>query len=297
MSYSWRQAATVLLAVFAISGVAHAQAGVAVGYVLDVSGQVVLASGGNRQRAEIFDRIDFNHTLTVPTGGKAVFLYRPERAEYTFHGPAAVQFSSGSVVVKAGNAGVVRSLPAGINLRLEPNSRTRPEMRAAASGEISPGPGETVLTNRPTLSWPPGAPKLPYELTITDCGNDLTTCDGTPARVALRTAAWRPSDDDALEWGHIYRWSVSQGKKTRSDQRGWFIVIAPEQLDLLTALHPGESQEVSQFVLYAQALEEVGARAEAREIWRQLTANRPEQRGFLCKAAGRPVEQCRRIGE
>ena len=297
MSYFWRQALVVLMAVTASAGSCFAQQGVAVGYVLDVSGQVVLSSGGNRTRAEIFDRIDFSHTVTVPTGAKVVFLYRPERAEYTFNGPAAIQFSETGLVVKAGNAGQVRSLPAGMSGRLEPNSRTRPELRAAGSGAIVPDIGETVLTNRPLLSWSAGAPKQPFELTLTDCGGDLAACEGVPMRVTVRSTAWRPSEDDALEWGHIYRWSVSQAKKTRSDQRGWFIVIAPEQLALLSALHPGESKEVSQYVLYGQALEEAGARNEARDIWQQLSANRPEQRGFVCKAAGRPVEQCRRIGE
>ncbi|MEY3201842.1 MAG: hypothetical protein RIR70_1392 [Pseudomonadota bacterium] len=278
---------------------AHAQQGVAVGFVLDVTGQVVLSAGGNRQRAEILDRIDIAHTLTVPIGGKVVFLFRPERAEYTFFGPAAIQFGAGGVVVKTGNAGLVRSLPAGVSVRLEPNSRTRPEVRATATGMISPDVGETVLTNRPIFSWDSGAARSTYELTLIDCGSDLVNCSGIPMKVTLQAPSWRPSEEDALLWGHFYRWTVSQQakKKTRSDQQGWFFVVAPEQLELLSALHPGESSEIAPYVLYAQALEEAGARREARDIWQQLTTIRPEQRAFTCKAAGRAAEQCRRIGE
>jgi len=274
-----------------------AQQGVAVGFVLDVAGQVTLSAGGNRQRAEILDRIDFAHTITVPTGAKVVFLYRPERAEYTFQGPAAIQFSATGVVVKNGNGGMVRAMPAGVSVRLDPNSRTRPEARATVAGAISPEIGETVLTNRPILSWDSGGGRHNYELTLTDCGADLVNCQGMPMKVALRAPNWRPSEEDALAWGHLYRWSVSRDKKTRSDQRGWFMVIAPEQLEILSSIHPGESTETSLFVLYAQALEEAGARREAREIWQQLAQSRPEQRAFACKAAGRPVEQCRRMGE
>lgn len=279
------------------TGAARAQADVALGYVLDVAGQVTLMANGKRQLVEIFDRLPVDQTLNVPHGAKVVFMFRPERVEYTFIGPATLHFSTAGLQVRNGNAGVARALPPGTPARPEVSSRTRPEVRANAIGMIFPEVGETVLTNRPLLSWSGALLRQPFDLTITDCGADLLICDGVPQRTSFKSAAWRPSEDDALEWGHIYRWSVKSSAKGGRELRGWFMVVAPDQLELLSVLHPGESTEVSKLVLYAQALEEVGARYDAQEIWRQLAASRPDQRGLMCKAAGRPVEQCRRIGE
>lgn len=300
MSYFLRRVLSISLLSLAMLGAIPAgraqEARVAVASILDVSGQVMLFSEGNRMPAEVLGRIAFGERMVVARGARVAFLYRPQRVEYTFDGPADLTFNAAGVQVRAGNEGIVRAIPGDLALRLEPNTRTRPEIRAGQPGSISPEFGETVLTNRPLLSWSGAVGREPFELTLTDCGASITECNGTPMSVKVKSTAWRPSEADALEWGHVYRWSVSQGKKARSDQHGWFLVIAEPQLEILAALHPGESRELSRLVIYAQALEEVGARSEARDLWTQLANARPDQRTLMCKAAGRPIEQCRRMG-
>jgi hypothetical protein len=208
-----------------------------------------------------------------------------------------LKFSGSGIERQTGDPGVARALPANMSLRLEANARTQPSLKKPDVGGTQPDNGETLLTNRPTLSWWSEKTHESFELRLIDCGTEIDSCSGSPSRVVLRSRAWRPSAEDALEWGHFYRWSVTPLKNPRAAQGGWFWVISPDHLEVLAALHPGESRETANLVLYAQALEEVGARAEAREIWQQLANLRPEQRGFVCKAAGRPVEQCRRMSQ
>lgn len=247
------------------------------GSVIDVVGEVALTRNAARLKAGLFDNLFVGDLIQIPAGARLVATHNAAKKEYVIAGPGEFEVGADDVKPKGGARAQTRNLNelAVVSLGSEgAKGRTTVgavRMRGAAPPVTAPLDGETVLTRTPLLSWPAQSGVGAYQLMLKKADGGVlveTTVDKPPYRI---------ESAGLLEWGERYQWSVaSEQDGRRSLLVKSFRLIDRGELANLEGMKPGAEGEFSAWVVYAKALEHLGALSEARTVWAKLLAQRPD---------------------
>jgi hypothetical protein len=247
------------------------------GSVIDVAGEVTLTRNAARLKVSLFDNLFAGDVIQVPQGAKLVLTHNATKKEYAIAAPGEFEVGADDIKPKGGARLQTKNLNelAMVSLGSEAGKGRATvgavRMRGAAPPVTSPLDGETVLTQTPALSWPamPGVER--YQVTLRKSGGDVLV------ETAVDQPQYRIESASLLEWGGRYQWSVAgEQDGRRSLLVKSFSLIERADRETLERMKPAPDGEFSAWVVYAKALEHLGALSEARTVWAKLAAQRPD---------------------
>lgn len=253
-----------------------------VGSVIDVSGHVKSMRDGAPAKVDFFDNIFEGQSFQLADRAMLVATHRPTKSEYTFNGPAEVEFRANQAPVVRGAAPTVRQLGDFAVVALN-RLATSGAARMRSFGPADNLDSDTVSNLAPVFAWPARADGAAYRVRV----HEWINREPGPELVNIRVsgAQWVPAGKSPLEWGHTYYWTVSEEGSDKPVKRALRTVVDADAGRTLQELRPSDASSVAQLVVYAQSLEWAGARDEAREVWVQAASMRPEASQFRRKAA------------
>ena len=253
-----------------------------VGSVIDMSGQVKATRDGAPAKVDFFDNIFEGQSFQLAAGAMLVATHRPSKAEYTFHGPADIEFRANQAPVVRGAAPTVRQLGDFAVVALN-RLATSGAARMRSFGLAADLDSDTVSSLTPVFIWPARADGAAYRVRVHEWINREPGAELLNIRVS--GAQWVPAGKSPLDWGRTYYWTVSEEGSDTPVKRALRTVVDADAGRTLQELRPSDASSVAQLVVYAQSLEWAGARDEAREVWGQASSMRPEASQFRRKAA------------
>lgn len=272
----WRIFVPWVLVIWGTGGSLTAHAIIAA-MVTDLQGRASIGFGGRTVAATIASEIETGAQVQVQSGSTLVALYLTSGTEYVFKGPAQVTFGPQQPEVLTGAPAVLRGPATANPIRIKPVGMSQSAMVMRSSGaaariRLLSASGTTVVDTRPEFHWQEPHPGLKYQVEIADDTGRLlheSTVDGAlfmlPAGLHLKE-------------GMSYTWSVStrlpDGRKYSSI--GDFGIANAELRSHAVALRPAADAELSQWVVYAIWLDQIGLKDEARKRWRALSAERAD---------------------
>ena len=262
-----------LVAVAFVLGPAPASAQ-SIALVTDVSGKVTGAGP-----VTILSEISADARLQLEAGARLVALYLKSGDEYTFTGPAQVQFRSAEPQVLSGMAPQKKANPLGRGS----NVTIRPVNVAQAAFVMRGGrptarikqlslSGTRTLESAPEFRWQKLEAAARYRFELTDeTGKSLY-------EIELDSTSLRLPSSVQLRDGVSYTWEISA---RAPDNRRYvsasdFSVASAELRTQAESLRPADGTPVSERVAYAAWLEQMELRDEARRYWKTLAAERPD---------------------
>lgn len=282
-----RTAATCLRQVVAASalllfGAAPALAA-AVGMVTDLTGKAWRVEAAARQPLAILAYLEPGAVIEVEKGGSvSITLYSPAE-EQVFAGPAKLRIEKQGISKLSGAAPAVQRLGA---LAAEATTRDMAQggrrtqaavrMRAMTIGTSIVGlaPDKTALrSTAPRFSWTAVPDVASYRLTLTS-GEGIPVLEETVAGTV-----WNLPADKGLAPGKDYNWMVeatlADGAKLSGKAR--FNILDAKTATRLAAESPKAGAAFAQRLRHAITLEAAGLEADARELWRELARERPDE--------------------
>ena len=245
-----------------------------VAMVTDVSGRVT-----GQGPITIMSEISADFRAQVEAGARLVVIYLKSGEEYTFTGPAQIQFRATSPQVISGAQPQKRPSPLamGGNVTIKPVAVTQAAfvMRSArptARIKLLSLSGTKTLEAAPGFRWQELEPGLTYRFELTDdTGKSLHEADVTESSVKLPPAV-------RLRDNVTYTREVSARAKDgrRYVSASDFTVAPPELRAQARSLRPAAGAPVSDRVAYAAWLEQVELKDEARKYWKALAGERPD---------------------
>lgn len=259
-------------AAFALGAAPAMAQGVAM--VTDVSGRV---SGPGT--ITILSEIAADARLQLDAGSRLVAIYLKSGDEYTFTGPAQVQFRAAEPQVIQGAKPQKKASPLGKggNVTIKPVGVAQAAYvmrsgRTTARIKLLTLSGTRSLESSPEFRWQAIEPGVKYRVELTDdTGRSLheSEVDGTSLRLPGSVK---------LREGASYTWEVSAraADNRRYVSAGDFSLASADLRAQAESLRPADSAPVSERVAYAAWLEQMELRDEARKYWRALSTERPE---------------------
>lgn len=254
-----------------------------VAIVTDVSGRVT-----GQGPVTILSEVAAESRMQVDSGGKLVVIYLGSGDEYTFAGPAQIQFRAAGPQVISGAAPQKRSSPLGkgSSLTIKPVAVTQAAFvmrssRPTARIKLLTLSGTKTLDASPEFRWQEVEPGVIYRFELTD------DTGGSLHEAEVQRSSFKLPDSVQLREGIGYTWGVSA--RTPDGRRyvsaGDFTIATAQLRAEVNAVRPGAGTPVSQRVAFAAWLEQMELRDEARKYWRALTAERPEDARLKVLAA------------
>lgn len=264
----------VLLAALSLPAVAAP-----VAMVTDLQGRASQVTGGTTRTLAMLATLEPGTVLRLEAGARLVLAWTDRPLEQSLAGPAEASVSADGLrpirgarpesrALDAPSADSARRFAGSARDRVSVASvqmrATRPVLRI-----IGP-PDGAVLNDRPALEWTAIAGVTSYRV-------QLSGADGT---VVLDQMVGAPPllPPQPLARGAEYRWRVEAapaGGATLTAAAS-FRVLDAARAEALASLRPPPGASVSQRVLYAARLEGEGLGDDARALWRELAAERPE---------------------
>ena len=253
-----------------------------VGSVIDMNGQVKAMRDGASVKVDFFDNIFEGQSFQLAGGAMLVATHRPTKSEYTFNGPAEVEFRANQAPMVRGAPPKVRQLGDFAVVALN-RLATSGAARMRSFGLAADLDSDTVSSLSPVFTWPARAEVVAYRVRV----HEWINREPGPELVNVRVtgAQWVPAAKSPLDWGRTYYWAVSEEGSGTPVKRALRVVVDADAGRTLAELRPSDASSVAQLVVYAQSLEWAGARDEAREVWVQASSMRPEASQFRRKAA------------
>lgn len=130
----------------------------------------------------------------------------------------------------------------------------------------------TVISKTPAFRWKGVDVAVGYRLQVATL-DDRTIWDVVTQETEITLPAER-----ALAPGESYQWRVEAVGQPRglSDAAAMFSVAPSEAMERLDQLKPGADAPFGRRVLYAMALRDAGATADAKVLWKALSIERPD---------------------
>lgn len=150
---------------------------------------------------------------------------------------------------------------------------TRSMARANALNPISPVK-TVVVSDVPLFRWTPVEASTGYRLSVLKPDGSLHW------EARTRDTQLPLPKTHRLALGEKYVWRIEyfSGDDTASDASAEFSVAPAATIKQLSALRADARSPFSRRVLYAALLTEVGAKDEARELWRELAMEKPDDK-------------------
>jgi hypothetical protein len=263
-------AARTILAVVLLCLASVARAADPVAFLSDIRGDVVMNGAG---RPPFLTELLPGTRLSLGPDARAAVMYVVSGEEFALMGPGefvvtreGVKASKGTAPssrvpgLRASAAALVEtSRAATASLRM----RSAPAPRADRAGPHYPV-NARIATLQPTLRWA-GEAETTYAVVVTS----------RAGKEVFRGAAKGPSLrlPSRLVAGQAYAWTYSAGEAALGDAR--FETLPADAIAAADKARAG-AKSFSDRVLLALALQDLGATQDAREVWNQLAAERPD---------------------
>ena len=270
--FKWNVVRLTLVVSLLLQGVAYAQ-GLAM--VLDRTGEVDVTTAGKTARLNLLDYIPAGAELRLPAGASATLVYLPSSQEWQFSGPGRYRLQADRPSALQGSAPKARAMPAPASqamAKLEPAQRERMALGAvvmrstAALRIVSPNNVE-VLNTKPTLLWQ-AAEGSSVRITVTSADSQ-----GVAEQTETSALYWTvPIDLPAGE----YAWRV----ELLSDPDGISRIGRFKIIDATDERRKTIGQTPASFahrLARAMTLESESLPHDALLLWRELSAERPEE--------------------
>jgi hypothetical protein len=246
-----------------------------VAIVTDLSGKAT-AEG---EAISILSEITTDAPIHLDGGTRMVTIYYSSGDEYTFTGPARIQFRAGEPQVLSGTRAEKHANPlakGGKDIAIKPVGVVQAGFvmrgaRTTARIKLFSPSGTRTLERSPQFRWTDIEPGLKYRFELIDeTGKSLYEAD-------VAEASLRLPESLHLRDGVGYTWEVS----TRlPDGRRYvgvsdFSIASPDLRSQAEVLRPAATAPVSVRVAFALWLQQMELKDEARSYWRVLAVERP----------------------
>jgi hypothetical protein len=259
-----------ILAAFLLCVAFVARAADPVAFLSDIKGEVVMNGGG---RPPFLAELLPGTKLALGPDARAAVMYVVSGEEFALKGPGEFVVAREGVKATKGAAPSSRvpglrasataivetSRAATASLRM----RSAPAPRADRAGPHYPV-NARIATLQPTLRWA-GESETTYSVIVTSrSGKEVFR--GSTKGPSLRLPA-------RLVAGQSYAWTYSAGEAALGDAR--FETLPSDAIAAADKARAG-AKSFSDRVLLALVLQDLGATQDAREVWSQLAAERPD---------------------
>ncbi|HEX5363509.1 MAG TPA: hypothetical protein VFW59_04520 [Gallionella sp.] len=276
-------AAAILLSVFSL--LAYAAEPVAM--ITDLKGKVQLNGAKTHGQAAMLTYLAAGEEVVLDAGAALVLTYFDEAVEYSYKGPARILIEQKSPKVVKGGIADVRQLDKEKSLGVSKFARSGKlafatvEMRSMVIKPTLLSPvSDKISTTTPLFAWKSVNEAEGYLLTLSENG-------GKPVQqIAVTTNSWQVPSETPLKPGMKYHWSVEETLKSgeKTTVIGGFSVADAETMARVNSKRPANSASLSEKVTYALYLESEGFREDAKQVWRELAAQRPDDPNLKFRA-------------
>jgi hypothetical protein len=242
--------------------------------VTDVAGRVV-----GQGPVAILSEIPADARVQIDAGASLVVIYLRSGDEYSFSGPAQVQFrpaeplvlsgaparKKASALAQTGKIAVPTANVAQAAYVLRGNKPTARIQLLSLSGT-------RTLETRPEFRWQEIAPGMRYHFELTDdAGKSVYQAE-------VSGGAYRLPASIRLQEGVSYTWQISTraGNTASYSSAGDFSLASVDLRTEAAKLRPRDGASVSERVAFAAWLEQVELKDEAHKYWKTLAAERPD---------------------
>jgi len=271
--WGWRHVARIVALASVLGWVATPVAAQSVALVTDVSGRVT-----GDGPVTILSEIRADARMQLEGGARLVAMYLKTGDEYTFTGPAQIQFNAAEPQVVHGNKAQKRANPLGrgSNVSIRPVNVAQAAFvmrssRTTARIKLLSLSGTRTLDTPPEFRWQAIEPGVKYRVELTDdTGRSLYEAEVEATSLRLPASV-------KLREGASYTWEVSarMPDNRRYVSSGDFSIASADVRAQAGKLRPAAGAPVSERVTYAAWLEQMELRDEARKFWQALSAERP----------------------
>lgn len=246
-----------------------------VGMVLDVQGSGELLRSGRSSKLQLLSYIKPGAQFKLEAGSKASLSHYGAKLIYQLVGPVLAEVGEDGVKVLSGTPASTKSLAEKVvAAAVHPNMGAAAFKMRSLGQEIaiqSPINRSVQLGARPRFQWSVPEPAS-FQLILTEAPERVV------AKATVEGSTWELPPGTTLAAGKEYRWSVSytapdgQQRSAAAD----FTVASQADADAMRALKPGAGAAVDEWVLYAAILRDRQMLDEARQVWRDIAAQRPD---------------------
>ncbi len=241
-----------------------------VAFLSDVKGEVVMNGSG---RPPFLSELLPGTKLALGKDAAAAVMFVVSGEEFSLKGPGEFVVTREGVKASKGAAPSIRvpglkvSAAAYVDTSRAATASLRMRSAPAPKGERSAPvyPVNTrIATLQPTLRWK-GEPGAAYSVVVTSAsGKEVFRGTAKGSSLALPAR---------LQAGQGYTWSYSAGEATLGDAH--FETLPADSIAAAEKARSG-ARTFSDRVLFAMVLQDLGAPQDAREVWTQLSAERPD---------------------
>lgn len=247
-----------------------------VGMVLDLQGNGELVRKGESGKLQLLNYVKLGAQIKLDAGAKVSVSHYGAKLIYQLTGPALAQVEAGQIKVIKGAPALSKSLAEKLVVAaLNPNMAPAAFKMRGGLQEISilaPGNRTGLLSTRPSFKWEADEATI-YQIVLDEQPEHRLVSAKVDA------SSWELPAELALEYGKSYRWSVSYTSaadgKVRSASAVFSLASQAEAADLL-AMKPAAGADIEEWVLYASVLQDRRMLDDARDVWRQIAARRPD---------------------
>lgn len=263
------------LLAFLINAAAQTSSPQPVASVIDVIGTVSVSRAGKTGALNLFDNLFAGDVVNVGKGATLFLAHNAAKSEYSATVQSEFEIVPDGVKPRSGTAPSAKKLSDfAAAAVVVPTSGGKTSvgavrMRSMVPPETSPSNRDTIITLNPAFSWPPFSPGMTYIFTLAQSNVVI-------AKIGTKDTSVRLTAGQSLDWGVDYEWTLTIAENTdKPPVVRNFKTIDRATLDSLLPLTPSDKATFSESVVYARALEKVGAFGAAREVWRRLAISRP----------------------
>ncbi|MBK8321338.1 MAG: hypothetical protein IPL06_01020 [Betaproteobacteria bacterium] len=269
MNESVRSLLRVIMAALALASSPPAASADPTAFVCDVKGEVALNDGG---RPPFLGELIPGSRLKLGPGAQAAVMFVVSGEEFILKGPGEFVVGKDSVTAATGATPAKRRLAshadAMVIVQASKAGTASLRMRSAQvpkPGAVGPQfPTGSIAQLQPALRWG-GDPSATYEIVVTAASGKQVhagTVRGTTLKLPVKLVA-----------GQSYSWSVTPKEGPPADAR--FEVLSADAVQKADKAR-ASARSFSDRVQLALVLQGIGAAPDAREVWGQLAAERPD---------------------
>ena len=258
-----------------------------VAIVTDVTGKVVVQGGTANNIITVLTDIESDSRLALEGGARLVVIYLQSGDEYSFSGPAQVQFKSNGPQLAGGAQPQKRASLLGRSSRdasIKPFGVTQGAMvmrGVPARIKLLNLTGTRTLETAPEFRWQGVEPGARYQFELNDdTGKSLF-------EIQVEGVALKLPQEIRLQEAMGYTWSVSSrfADGRRYVSSGDFSIAPADLRARAEALRPPADAPVAERVTFAIWLTQSWLNDEARKYWRALAGERPHDARLRALAA------------
>ncbi len=258
-----------------------------VAMVTDLSGGAHLGGANGAKQLNLLTYLPPGEEIVLDAGSQLVITYFDESTEFAFKGPALIVIQPKMAKVKKGASASIRKLD---------QEKTAGAARFARSGKLAFATVEMrAIAVKPTLlspvnskigvvsplfSWKSVNEAQSYLFVLSEEGKEPVY------KETVSESSLKLPDEVSLKPGTNYVWSVEETLKTgdKMTSKAAFTVADEEVSARVLGKQPSHNARFSDKVTYAIFLESEGFRGDAKNLWRELSAQRPDDPNLKFRA-------------